>query len=84
MEKEKSWCKKTILKTIPYIMKKTYCTHINPNPKITTLCDGILLFVGDLAIKIAGMFWKFIVLEWKLKNSLRIKFTIRDKDMLWI
>ncbi len=32
-------------------MRKTYCTHISPNPKIT-LCDGILPFAKDLAIKI--------------------------------
>jgi hypothetical protein len=35
-------------------MKRTCCTHISPNPKVT-LCDGTLLFAEGLAIKITGI-----------------------------
>jgi len=31
-------------------LKKTYCTRISPSPGVT-LCNGILLFTEDLAVK---------------------------------
>jgi hypothetical protein len=42
--------KRRIQKVIQ-IMKKTYCTHINLNPR-ATVCDGILLSAEDRDIKV--------------------------------
>jgi hypothetical protein len=58
-------------------MKKTYCTRISQNPKIT-LCDGTLLFADGLAIKTTKIL-NNIVLKYKnLKNSLKIFILYRE------